>query len=765
MNVIKSTLFFIALFCMPVCSIAQYIQVDDTYTAQQLVENVLINSPCANVSNFIVNGDTFSPGAQSFGYFNGAGTSFPFANGIVLSTAKAKRSEGPNDNTIDEGSTSWGGDNDLEQALGITNTVNATVLEFDFVPLTSQVSFDYIFASEEYHGSATCTYSDGFAFLLKEAGSSNPYQNLAVIPNTNIPVLVTSVHPEIPGSCPAQNEAYFGSFNGNSHSINFNGETVPLTAKATVVPGTTYHIKLVIADHINYRYDSAIFLAGGSFKVGTDLGSDKLIATGNPVCNGMTFPLDATESGSNFYQWFKDTAAIPGAINPTYTVDSPGVYSVQITLGATSCIATGKVTVEYASPPTLTDTVLVQCDENEDGVAVFNLTKADNIIKNNVPGLSEVAYYEQYTDAENQLSTIAAPLHYESAPKTIYARVSNIYGCYSIASLALQITNNAVANFPLLETCDHDADPVQDGFYFFTLSDADPQVLDGLPTGLVVEYYETVDDALLHPENVLANVFHNTVQNDQTIYAKILNGPDCYDIIPVELVVNTLAPPDFEDVHISICALATATLSVNDIYETYTWSNGDTDHTTTVDKPGIYTITVTENDCSATKTFIVTVPDPPVITSVDIQDMTPDDNTVLVLYTGTGNYEFSLNGVVFQDSPYFTGVDAGVYTIIMRDKFGCGSTSKKITVINFPRYFTPNGDGINDFWTIATLKLQPNATVSIFDRFGKLISHFNGDAKGWDGKLNSKDLPSNDYWFVVTLENGKVIKGHFSLKR
>lgn len=766
MNTVKITFFSLFFFGLSLCSYAQYIQVNDTYTAQQLVENVLINSPCANVSNFSVNGDTFSAGEQSFGYFNAGTSGFPFAEGVVLSTSRAKRTEGPNDNLIDEGSNAWLGDADLEQALGISNTYNATVLEFDFTPLTSHISFDYIFSSEEYHGSATCTYSDGFAFLLKVAGSTSPYQNLALIPNTNTPVLVTTVHPEIPGSCPAENEQYFDAFNGVNHPTNFNGQTVPLTAKATVIPGTTYHIKLVIADEQNIRYDSAIFLAGGSFKVGTDLGPDQLIATSNPVCSGKTYVLDATESGTNTYKWYKNNLLQP-EITPTYTVSSPGVYKVEIALGATTCVASGEVTIEYTTLPVLTNTTLVQCDDNEDGVTFFNLTKADQIITGGDPDLVSVVYYEQFADAQSgAANVIATPTAYSSIPKMVYARVTNLYGCANVATVQLQISNNLINNFPMLEVCDFDPDPVQDGFYYLTLSDANPQVLNGLPAGLIVEYYASKQDALLG-ENVLPDVFHNTEQNYQTVYAKILNGSDCYGLVPVELVINSLAPPDFEDVYLSICASATTalTLSVNDIYESYLWSNGDTDFTTDVSAPGTYTITVMENDCSATKTFIVISPDAPVITSVDIDDLTPNDNTVLINYTGVGNYEFSLDGIHFQNSNYFTGVASGEYMVIMRDKFGCGETSQKIYVINFPRYFTPNGDGINDFWVIPSLKLQPNATITIFDRFGKLISRFNGNAKGWDGKLNSRDLPSNDYWFVINLESGKTVKGHFTLKR
>lgn len=744
---------------------AQYIQVDDTYTAQQLVQNVLINSPCANVSNITVSGDTFSPGEQSYGYFTAGTSGFPFANGVLLSTARAHRSAGPNDNLVDEGSNAWLGDADLEQALNINNTYNATVLEFDFTPLASQVSFEYLFASEEYHGSATCTYSDGFAFLLKPVGSTAPYQNLALIPGTTTPVLVTSVHPEIPGSCAAQNEQYFGAFNGSNAAINYNGQTIPMTAVASVVPGTTYHIKLVIADHENIRYDSAIFLAGGSFKVGTDVGPDRLFATENPVCNGDSVLLDATELGTNSYQWFQSGTAIPGATSATYSVTAPGTYSVEVNLGSTGCIATGQAEIEYAAPPTLVNTTLVQCDEDGNNSAAFNLTRVDDIIRNNDPNLGAVTYFETFAQAQLGTGFIDPATDYESTPKTIYARVANPYGCYAIATVSLQLVNNPVANFPLLETCDHDADPVQDGFYFFTLSDADAQVLDGLPSGLTVQYFETVQDALLHPEHALANTYYNIQQNNQTIYARIANGPDCYDIIPVELVVNTLAPPDFEDEYLSICDGASLTLSVPDIYVTYDWSNGDMDEQTTVTEPGTYTITVTENDCSATKTFHVISPDAPVITSIETQDMTGNDNSLLIHYTGNGNYEFSIDGVNYQDSPFFSGLAAGNYTVYMRDKYGCGSASKTVTLLNFPRYFTPNGDGVNDFWTIPSINGQSNAHVAIFDRFGKLIAKFSGNDTGWDGKLNTRELPSTDYWFVLTLESGKVIRGHFSLKR
>ncbi|MET0759905.1 MAG: choice-of-anchor L domain-containing protein, partial [Flavobacterium sp.] len=176
MKFIKKILFIILACCFSGTITAQYIQVNDTYTAQQLIEDVLVNSTCASISNVSVTGGDFGNGQQSFGYFDNGTSSFPFLNGVVLSTGKATSSIGPNSSILSEGSTSWTGDNDLEQALNISGSINATVLEFDFTPVTNKISFDYIFSSEQYltnPSSNQCNYTDGFAFLLKESGSGN----------------------------------------------------------------------------------------------------------------------------------------------------------------------------------------------------------------------------------------------------------------------------------------------------------------------------------------------------------------------------------------------------------------------------------------------------------------------------------------------------------------------------------------------------------------------------------------------------------------
>jgi len=767
MNYIKTYLFSLNIFLFCAITSAQNIVIDDTYFAQQLVENVLVNSPCATVSNFSVSGDSFSVGQNSYGFFSYSGTNFPFSNGIVLSTSRANRTAGPNDNLIDEGSIAWAGDADLEQALSISGTFNATALEFDFTPLTNQISFDYIFASEEYQGTAPCRYSDGFAFLLKVAGSTDNYQNLALIPNTSTPVKVTSVHPIISGNngCDAQNEAYFGSYNQTNHPINFNGQTVVMTAKADVIPGTTYHIKLVIADEENIRYDSAIFLGGGSFDAGIDLGTDRLKATNNPICSGDNIVLNATQSGTNTYQWYKNGIAQTGETNPTYTVTSEGFYQVEVAINATTCIAKGKINIEYADLPTLINQTLIQCDDNTDGITYFNLTSLTTLITANNSQLSNVTFYESLSNAQSNSNPILNPSNYENLTvNQLLATAQNQFGCIGFGTVDLQIASNSLPTINPVFTCDTIGN--QDGITTFDLNDlVGVSLSNSLPPGLTLSYYASENDAIANTNSLNVN-FTNTNPNQQTIYVKILDGINCYGIIPVSLNVHTFNPSNFNDETFYICNGNTKTLSVTSGFSNYLWSNGATSNSITISSAGIYHVTVTySNGCERTKRFEIFMSSSATITDVLVHDFSGNENSIEIKYSGISTYEFSIDGINYQESPVFSNLEPNEYTVYIKDTKGCPMVYQTIYVLDYPRFFTPNEDGINDFWRIKRIQFLNNATISIFDRFGKLIISFDENFVGWNGKLNGLELPSTDYWFVITLNNGRIIKGNFSLIR
>lgn len=756
----------IVLLCCGINTIkAQSISVTDNISAQDLVQNYLINSSCANVSNFSASGGDFGV-MKSYGIFTNTTPTFSFTNGIILSTGRAISATGPNDSLLSEGATTWLGDIDLEQSLSISGSINASVLEFDFVPITNRISFDYIFSSEQYLSNPTanqCNFTDGFAFLLKEVGGGSPYQNLALIPGTSTPVKVNTVR----GSgtiCPPANETYFGAFNGNTHPTNFNGQTVPMKAQANVTPGLLYHIKLVIADQGNNLYDSAIFLASGSFKSITDLGTDRLVSTNNPYCVGENITLNATQPGAIGYKWFKD-GVDTGITSPTFTITdntntSAVVYKVEVSIGSITCISEGEIKIQFSDLPLLSNQTLVQCDDNNDGSTIFNLSKLDNLIRNNSTTLGSVIYKETIGGL-----AIANPMTYQSTNATIYAEVANAYGCKSTAVVTLQISNNVVTSPIPFKKCDDDAD--KDGKTTFNLTTEISPLITGLPAGLTFEYYTSENDAILQ-NNQLANVFINDAANQQSIFARILNGSDCYGITEIQLTIAVFIPNDFEEETFILCKDDILTLSVPNIYNNYAWSNTDGDFETEISDPGNYSVEVTNADgCKATKKFIVKSSAPATNINANTNDFNGNQNSLTITYNDNGgDYIFSIDGINYQESPLFTNLSEGEYTIYVKDKNGCLPIPlKTIYILDYPKYFTPNGDGINDNWMVKNLNSKSNSTISIFDRYGKFLKQLDPKSTGWNGIYNGKQLPASDYWFILTLFNNKTIKGNFSLKR
>lgn len=760
--------------CCTTIGKAQFITVNDTYSAQNLVNLLTNNSPCVNTTNYNVTGDTFSGIKNSYGFFNAASTSFPFSEGIVLSTWSSTNSVGPFVRNQGGGSSSWKGDSDLDIALGI-KSINATVLEFDFTPLTNFVNFNYIFASNEYQDDFPCRFSDGFAFLIKENNPSGVYKNLAVLPNSTIPVSSENVHPAISFTnasgnttgCAAKNESYFGQTNTsstNSSPINYSGQTITLNAQTSVIAGNSYHIKLVIADDEFEYYDSAVFLQAGSFTTQVDLGTDRLLATNNAICFGQDYIIDTKLPASYSFKWYKNNILLIGETKPTYTVKDAGTYKVEIILNPTVCLATNQLKIEYTPEIILKDTSLFQCDENNDGIATFDLTTAETLI--NSKG-TPVTFFENSTDALNNSNPILNPKNYtnKSSNQIIIAKVSDNYGCSNYAQLTLKIANNTLIPVAPIIACDDDG--ISDGIYQFDLMTvATSSPFSTIGNNVFIYFYANQTDAYLD-QNRLPFLYKNSIPFQQTIYARVINGPDCFGITPILLVIKTFNPPNFEEEKISLCKGDTLTVAVSNNFSSVLWNTGATTNSINVNDPGDFSVVVTDsNGCSATKKFKIIASEIATLTGATVQDFSGNENTVSLQFTGTGNYEFSLDGSYFQDIPIFNDLAAGNYIAYARDKNGCGLSNPFVVyVLDYPRFFTPNGDGFNDLWTIKNVAQLSKSKIAIFDRYGKLLKELPNQSTGWNGTFNGTKLPSDDYWFTLTTEDGKIIKGHFSLKR
>jgi len=756
---------------------SQNILVDsNTYTPQQLIEDILIDSDC--ISNVVVTniiGGDFGGTDQSYGFFDATGTTFPLQSGVVLSTGRLSNVPGPNTNLSDDDAAGWSGDLDLETVLGEDNTFNATILEFNFETISEQISFRYLFASEEYQedNSNTCNYSDLFGFLIRPEGSST-YTNIALVPGTSTPVKVTTVHPEVPGACDAINEEYFGSYNNADAPINFNGQTTVLTASTSVIPNETYHVKLVIADEQNYRYDSAVFLEAGSFLPNIYLGNDRLFDTNNPLCENETLELDVTQSGAISYTWFKNGLPIAGETNPIYTIVDTGIYSVEVVYSA-SCIAFGELIVEYSQNPIVNNTTLISCDIDQDGIAIYDLFDAEqNVLTSGVEFITN--FYLSLMDAELEMDPIPNAFAFENTSplQIVFARVENEYNCFSTAEVTLDISNNTIS-IPPFNTCD---DFPVDGFSNFDLNQLRSEIELLVPAGSTIRFFPTEND-LQAETNAIDGIYTNTEQNAETIYVLVLNGSDCFATSSVILSV-LFTPELIEDEMIKYCTntfpetipIEAGILTGLPEDYTYEWLlNGSLTSFNTesinINETGIYTVFITHsNACTASRNITVELSDLATIDDISVVGIAPN-NSVTISASGNSNYEYALDNGLYQDSNEFTNVPAGEYLVSVRDKYGCGITEDIVSVFGFPTYFTPNGDNFHDTWKPLGVdaRFRSSMIIQIYNRYGKLIKQVNPNGKGWNGTLNGENLSVDDYWYVVTFSDGKEYRGHFALIR
>ncbi len=177
-------------------------------------------------------------------------------------------------------------------------------------------------------------------------------------------------------------------------------------------------------------------------------------------------------------------------------------------------------------------------------------------------------------------------------------------------------------------------------------------------------------------------------------------------------------------------------------------------------------------ECPSTKEFTVNSSSAAVIESLGIVE---DGGffTVTVNVSGNGDYEFSLNDPegIYNDDNVIVNLNTGTYTVYVRDKKGCGIVEREFKLAlappGFPPYFSPNGDGINDFWQYVPPLIDPLplTRILIFDRFGKLLIRLNPNSEGWDGSYNGSTMPSDGYWYKAFTSDNRVISGNFSIAR
>ncbi|MCW2118335.1 T9SS type B sorting domain-containing protein [Flavobacterium sp. 7A] len=522
------------LFCLVFYTgiLAQSITVDDSSRdANQLIQLLLGNS-CTTVSNISISSN------QSTAYFNNNSSSFPINEGVIIRNGIAKHTEGPYTGLNLSSELNTNTDPDLQKISNSTGQnipiTDVAYLQFDFVPLSNEFSFDFLFASNEY-GEYQCGFSDVFAFLLTDL-DENTTQNLAIVPGSSDPISVKNIRDnKYNSSCASVNSNLFSTYTVSdplSSTLNMRGYTQVLTASATITPNHLYRIRLMIGDANDSNYDSAVFLRSGSFTTNADLGPNQTICEGNTVeiKTGLTDP-------KYHHVWKKDDQIIIGENKESLMVTQAGTYEVVIEQVGTSCVITDKII--FSNLKTNNSIDLRNCNSGA-ATYIYDLTT------NNAKKLAidetkyELFYYETSANAQTNTKAIENPQTYENiGEQTIYIKIKNKTTntfCNWIQSFQLLLDTPALPKKPNnIEICDNTTGNK------INLLINNSIILNGQdPDTYTISYHSSPEDAATDSNALPSNYTVTSFPKVNTVWVRMTNilSKNCFNITSFDIIVN-----------------------------------------------------------------------------------------------------------------------------------------------------------------------------------------------------------------------------------
>lgn len=430
------------------------------------------------------------------------------------------------------------------------------------------------------------------------------------------------------------------------------------------------------------------------------------------------------------------------------------------------CITVGSFELIYRAAPLLQTAEMEECSMF--GPAEFDLSQLNPLVSDGSTDLI-FAYYNSLADAQNQNNPLPINFVPATTSASIFVRVENQYGCFSIIQVQLEtIINTSELNNTYFE-CDSPTEP-NDGFTSFNLPSLQNQINISLGlAGSILSFHTTVADAETGANPIPNPANYTNTSNPQTLYARALDADgNCGGIAEFQIEVSPV--PEFElPEYVAFCPGDEKNFNFFEPYASYLWlnPNGETISTTsmvTFQEEGMHTLIVrdTGDGCPAERQIEVIFDNPPTITNIKV-----DDHTVTISATGgTPPYQYSYNnGLTWHDHYILQNVPGGIHDLIVKSKYGCISEVKTFGVLGIPNFISPNGDGINDYWEIRGLEVHPDAHIQIFDRYGKLFVDRKIDANfRWDAKYLSNPVPSGDYWYIITITDGRKVSGHVSVR-
>ncbi|MDP5106863.1 MAG: T9SS type B sorting domain-containing protein, partial [Polaribacter sp.] len=556
---------------------------------------------------------------------------------------------------------------------------------------------------------------------------------------------------------------------------------------------------------------------------------------GDPT-NGIaqTFDLESqtaailgTQSSADFtVTYHLSTADANSGNNPltslftNTTRDSQTIY-VRVTNNLTGCFTDHTTFNLIVNPIPIANFVedLEVCDDNSDGSARNGFSDAINL-ESQTPGILGtqdpakhlVTYHRNLLEAQNGTNPQSSPFSNTTVNRqTIYVRVFNTDSQCANGISNFDVIINPEPTFETisnLSECDtnDDFDDANGIIQTIDLDGKIPEILGTSqdPDDFNVTFHASKANAT-SGDAAISSPYENAAATE-TIFVRIQNKKTgCVnDDAFFDVIINPL--PDFTVTTPQILCLNNMPLHIavenaRGIYA-YVWKNESgttlgTDDNINVSVGGTYTVTATTTNgtmCSRTETIVVNESNIATLESSFISiidesnNISSENNLSIYINTidndlGPGDYQFAIENTDdnsripfagFQDEPLFENLEGGIYKVIVNDKNGCSpDTTLLVSVIQFPKFFTPNADGDNDTWVVkgANKTFYPNSSINIFNRYGKLVAQLPIDGQGWDGTYGGKILSSDDYWFNVTLIPADITKptinkkGHFSLIR
>jgi gliding motility-associated-like protein len=796
----KKTLFCLMGLLLAISSKSQ-ITITDNQTAAVLAQKLV-------GTGVVISNTTLDCPGLSNGVFTATASNLNIDSGIILTSGRAMTNglnigaNGPESNFASFSSwTTNGNDPDLDMLASPNPTRDRCVLEFDFVTIGDTVKFDYVFGSEEYPGYTCSSFNDVFGFFISGPGIVGPFtnsaKNIALVPGTNCMVGVNTINGStanpcgsITSPCAPPNNALFNANVGGT-TVAYSGFTHVLTAISQVIPCSTYHLKLAVSDASDHILDSGVFLKAGSFssnvvnvKLTTGLSSTypyiiegcdsahlsitRKIVLGTAYADTVHFVIGGTAGNGTDYTYLQDSVIFAANLNDT--IRQLDLYAFQDGLAE----GTEYITIYVLSgcSASITDSIRIEIRDS----LSFSLWNQDTAIclGNSVPiyGQVDAGISMQWNPATNvmnpnQLLTSISP----TSVGTQYYTATGTYATCTPVIRGFSITTDPVPVItPLsdIELCEGAQVPIS-----AIVTPSFPYILNWNPSS-----------GLINTNGYNPIFVGNTSQTITFTVTSPNAGCTANDAFDVQ-VWPFQAGNIKEDT--LICNGDPVQLWVSGGTGNYLWypsanlscSNCPNPISTGLGTTTYYAVLLDPHGCQDTLDVTISIQPP------FTMDLLNNDTTIYlgesVQLNVVGNAPFlywsptEYLGFSQSNDPVATPLEDITYVVTGVSLLqGCPQVdSVHIKVIMqdvfIPNAFTPNGDGVNDFFHVTARKLITVQEFMIMNRWGMPVFSTQDISKGWDGKYKGVDQDMGVYYYLIRVAypNGRtqLLKGDLTLLR